>query len=208
MADSLALPSDSLSLIQRANELAAQVSQVVAVLPLETPQAEAQAAEVLRGLATLIKDLEADRTAQKAPYLKAGQDVDAFYRPARTALQDVDRMIRNRLAEASLARENARRLAVESAAAAARAGDAVAANAALVAQPAEVQLDGISDRFTWAATSYNVRAMPLEYLCVDETKVKAEIDSALRAGRDPAITGVTFERRATVVVRSFDKKER
>jgi hypothetical protein len=200
MTAALALPSDSLALLAKVRATAAQIGAIIGVAPFDSPEREATAGQLLRAIVTLDDEADAERKRLKAPHLKAGRDVDEEFRQPQADLHRVRDLISARLREAAVARETARRLAVAQVAPAVAAGDAVAANAALVLANdpvfAPVTGPGISERFTWEAVSFDPRKMPVEYLTVDMVKVKAEIKDADRLGRDPAIPGVEFRRAA------------
>lgn len=208
MSEALALlPSSALAVLDRLRTTAAQVGAIVGVAPFDSPEREATAAQLLRAIQTLDREADDERTRAKAPHLSAGRAVDDAFKGPRGELERVAGLIRRRLAEAAQARERERAAAMARVAEAVKVGDATEANAALVhaADPvfAPVAGPGISERFTWEPTSFDVAAMSREYLAVDMGKVRAEIADANRLGRAPAIAGVTFERKATIVARRF-----
>ena len=203
MTSALALPPPALAVLARARALCAELAPIAHMLPLETPEQEARAATLLRAVDTLDKDVDAQRVAAKAPYLEGGRAVDDEFRAERAELQRIGRMIRKTMAERAQQREQDRRAALE----AVRVAPVEAANAILASDPVFAPVEqahaivGVSERWTWEATGFEIRAMPVEFLAVDMPKVRAEIAAANREGRPPSIPGVTFERAVTHAVR-------
>lgn len=207
MSEALTLSPSAVAVLERVRATAAQIGAIVGVEPFATPEREATAAQLLRAISTLDQEADRERTSAKAPHLAAGRAVDDAFKGPRGELERVAGMIRARLAEAATARERERVAALAKVTAAVKVGDHTAANAALVeaADPvfAPVQGPGISERFSWEPTGFTIADMPREFLTVDMGKIRAEIAEANRLGRPPAIPGVTFERRATIVARRF-----
>lgn len=195
-SDNALLPPGAVDLLARVSARAAQIGAIVDVADLETPEADSRARELLRVIETEIGAAEDERKRIKAPHLKRGQEIDAAFKGPCAALGRVGDLLRRRLSEAAVKRERERTEALRLAAEAARAGDHVEANAQIqIANPAPAPVAaGVSDRFTYEARSFDVRAMPVEYLTVDMPRVKAEIAAANREGREPKIPGVVFER--------------
>lgn len=196
----LVLAPAAVAVLARARGLAAELSPIVEMLPLETPEQEQRAAKLLRAVETVDKDADAERVKAKAPHLKAGQAVDDEFRGPRAELQKVAKLIRKRMAERAVQREADRTAALE----AVRVAPVESANAILANDPVFAPVEsiaGVSERWTWEATAFELRAMPVEFLAVDMVKVRAEIAAANREGRPPSIAGVTFERSVTHAVR-------
>ena len=200
MSDSAALaliPPDTLALIASLRTHALSIGQVVDVCPLDTPEADERARALLRLIETLDGQADAQRKALKAPHLKRGQEVDEAFKAPRAALARVGDILRRRLSEAAVRRENERTAALALAADAARVGDTQAANEQIqIANAAPVLAAGVSDRMTWEATGFEIAKMPAEFLTVDMVRIRAEIAAANRDGRPPSVPGVTFTRAA------------
>jgi hypothetical protein len=185
--------------LAQAQAAAVRVSEIVGVLPLDTLEHEAQAAELLRALATVRARAEEARKIEKAPHLDAGRAVDDRYRDGLAELDRVAGLLKSRLAEKALAREaEARRLRAEAAAAA----SVEVANAALAQVQDAPSLAGVSARHSWeldAITDW--RAVPVEYLSIDMVRVRAACTAASRAGAEPVIPGLRFKRAVVVSAR-------
>jgi hypothetical protein len=113
-------------------------------------------------------------------------------------------MIKRRLSEAAQKREAARQLAIENAREAAAAGDHEAVNAELEAidiAGLDRTPEGISTRWTYEVESVDLAALPLEYRAVNMEKVRAEIATANREGRPPAVGGIVFRKVAGIAAR-------
>lgn len=206
----IVLTPNATALLWKAEATARQIGAIVGVAPLDTPEREEHAGQLLRAIGTLVSEVETERKTLKAPHLAKGRAVDDAFRAPCAELERVASLIRQRLAQAATARERARAAAMAQVAAAVAAGDAVQANASLVLANDPVFApvhagggSGVSERMTWEAVAFDVRAMPIEFLTVDTGKIKAEIAEANRLGREPRVPGVTFQRTATIVARRF-----
>lgn len=177
------------------------------LLPLDTPEREAKAAELLRVLETVDREADEERKARKEPHLRAGQAVDQAYKAARAPLQDLIATIRRRLSEAAQARERRRVEALQAVQVAVQASNPEAANsAALAAREAEAAAPttpGVAERWTWELATCVIKAVPEEFLALDMVKVREAIRAADRAGAEPRIPGLTFTRVAQHTVRSM-----
>lgn len=186
--------------IKQALDLASKVASIIEVHPLRTPEDEAQAGQLARVVATTIAELDGARKTEKAPHLAAGRAVDDAFAAPLAGLKRVDGMLRDALAAAAQRRETAKLEAVASARAAALAGDAVKANEALASVPADAGSPGVSERWGWEAVSVDVRTVPVDFLMLDLTKVRAYVKDCVSAGRTPEIPGIVFERKAGIVL--------
>jgi len=206
MGEALALLSPaSLAKIDAIRDTARALANVHEVLPIDGDEGRNKAAQLLRVIETMTREAEALRKADKAPHLKACQDVDESFKVATEHLQRVAGGIRARLSEWSLARERKeqeqRRLAAEAAAK----SDAEAANLALadpVFAPVE-QPKGVAEVWSWEVETVTIGKVPAEYLALDLTKVKAYIRDCDRVGKQPEIAGLTFKRTVGQRVRSL-----
>ena len=198
MTDALAtIPASAQALLASLRTHATQIGAIVDVCPLDTPEADAKARQLLQLIQTLDAQAEAERVALKAPHLKRGQEIDAAFKGPRKDLERVGGILRRRLAEAAVQREAARTAALAAAAEATRAGNVQAANEAIqVAAAAPPTVAGVSDRLTWEATGFDLAKMPAAFLTVDMVRIREHIREADRTGRQPEIPGVTFERTA------------
>jgi len=180
------------------------IGAIVEVHPLTNPDDEAKAAQLLRAIKTIAAEGEDARKAAKAPFLQGGQAIDEQFRPARQALDRVEKLIKRRLSEAAEARAVARAAAIAEAQAAAAVGDHAAANAAIetISDPVFAPV-GISERWTYEVESYDARAVPPEYLILNADRVRAEIRLANQEGRPPAVPGIVFRNVAGIAARRF-----
>jgi hypothetical protein len=194
---------DQVALTTRMISTADAIGAIVEVHPLQTPEDEAKASQLLRAIKTLHAEGEAARKALKAPHLKAGKDVDETFRAPRKALERVERLIKRRLAEAAEAREEKRLAAMAAVREAVKTGDHEGANAALATVDPVFQPEGISERWTYEVESVNLREVPETYLALRQDLVRAEVKAANKEGREPKIPGVVFKRTASIVARKL-----
>lgn len=196
------------AVIERVRSTAAAIGQIVDVHALDRPEDEARAGELLQAIHTVLAQAEDARKEAKAPHLQAGRDVDDAFRGPRKELERVRDLLKRRLAEKAREREAARLAAVAEARAAAKAGDHETVNAAL--ERIDIAgLDrtpaGVSERWTWAVDQIEISKVPIEFLAVRMDLIRAEIATANKEGRPPAVPGITFKKEAQIVARRADR---
>jgi hypothetical protein len=186
-------------------DTARAIGALIEVHPLETREDEAKAAQLLRAIKTVHAEGEVERKLLKAPHLSAGRAVDEAFRAPKKELERVEKLLKRRLAEAAERREAARLKALDVAREAVSAGDHEEASAAI--ESIDIAgLDssaGISERWTYEVESVELRKVPIEFLILDQERVRGEIRTANREGREPRIEGVSFRRRASIVARKL-----
>lgn len=167
-------------------------ARILAVGTLTTPEDAAQAAAMLRALHQIRSEGEGARKAAKAPHLDAGRAVDASYRPALVELDRVIGMLKERLAERALAQDEARL----------RAFSAPPEEANIILSSLEDENhERVYHTWTWEIESVNLSHVPVEYLLLNESAVKAEIRRSTKEARRPSIPGMTFKRKVTTTCR-------
>ncbi len=204
----LTLRPESTALLVQARAHAEALDAVISVADLSDPAHAAQASEAARALASLRGQLDDARKAEKKPHADAAKAVDDEFRGPIASVDRVSGMIRRRLEEAILHREREREAEVARLAAAVKARDAEAVNAAALAVSdpvfaTPVAGPGIAEKLTWEVSAVRLDDVPREYLSItlDMPKVRAEIAAANREGRAPSIPGVEFTRAAGVAVK-------
>lgn len=200
MSSDLTIP-----VLDRMIALADQCTAVVDVLVLDSAEKEAQAAALLRIIASQIKDAEEERKALVKPIKAKAAVIDAQFRDPRKRLETLERKIRTRLAEAESKRLAARQEAQRAAIEATQAGDLTKANEALVAvgEAAQAPPEGITYRYRYEVEGYTLRDVPDEYLALHQARVAAEVQRQTRAKPDeePRIPGIRFKKVAIPVAR-------
>lgn len=174
------------------------------VLELDTLEHETTAVEVLREIRRVKDQAEDARKALVAPPKGVLAAVDKVFRVHRKVLEDAERQVRAKMAQAA-ERKRARQEALQrQAMEAAKANDLETANAALAAAGAEEEAspEGTSYRWDWSVSAIRLEHVPRSYLMVDMSKVKAEIRQATEEGREPQVPGVVFAKTATPIVRT------
>lgn len=207
---------------------AAMTTAIVEVLPLEGPDDEERAAAMVRAIRTEQRAADDARKSLTEPYRKFVAELDATFREPRRVLEALDRKLRDRLAEATARREEARRAAEREAARkaeeaaralreAARArNEAEEREAARVASEAVQAADaaaaeskaltkakpaGVGVRYSYEAEVTDLGAVPRAFLTLDAAKVKAYL-RGFGPGDEPApVPGIVWRRKASTVVR-------
>lgn len=183
---------------------APELTSLVEVLPLATPEDVAVATDVLRQVKTLEKALEVERKALVEPLKREASDIDARYREPRRALERIESLLKSRIAEVHAEAERARTAALLAASTAAQAGDHAGATAAIVeaaAPPPETP--GVTVRYKWAAVTTDITRIPREYMTVDVEALR-RVAQAAGGGPTPppTIPGVEWIREPIVSARA------
>lgn len=200
----LTLRPDTIKILEHAIQEAGKVARIVEVHPLQTAQEEAQAGALLREIAKIEGELDGARKVEKAPFLKAGRDVDAAFKPALSELARVSDMLRTRIRDAINNRERARLEGLRVASLAAQAGDVVGANHALANIPLDVQTKGIGERWTYEPTGVSLKEVPEEFLALDMARLKAYIRDCVARDVVPDVPGIEFRKSVDISVRKAE----
>jgi hypothetical protein len=200
----------------RQAEISAEHSEATATLdqlrewPCLTPQDETDLAEILGVIKDKAKDLEEKRTTITGPLNAAKRAVDALFRPARDALEEAERIIKGKLAQADRRREEARRAAqlqLQAAAQAAQVNPAAlssvkAAQAQLAATPQPGTTgapEGVSFRYQWKWDLEDIGQVPTEFLALNPATLKMYVSRFKDQDQIPPVPGITFRRERIVV---------
>ncbi len=171
------------------------IATVVAVEPFQTPAQVERANLLLRTVDTLGDDLLAAYDAEKRPHLDQVQGIDRAFKGAKADVKRVSGILRKAIADYRIEQDRERERALEAAQAAARAQDAIAANAAILAIPVAPALEGTSERWTYEVDEVtDWRLVPERFLCLIQGEIRDEIRDANKAGRPPSVPGITFRR--------------
>lgn len=165
-------------------------ARIVGVNPLETIEQVNQATALLQALHNVRQEGDEARKEEKAPHLRAGRAVDDRYRPALKEIDRVIGLIKDRLAE--------RALRIEAERARALSAPVEEANAALAVLPEQAVPAGVQDRWSWEVDSVDLSKVPLEFLTLDQAKVKAYLKGRVE---EPSIAGLTFRRAVNIITR-------
>ena len=175
--------------------------------PCDTPDDEADLAEILGAIKAKAKELEAMRTSITGPLNAAKRAVDALFKPAAEAMAEAERIIKAKLAHAAERREAANRAALERAQQAARAGDSASASAAL-AEVSTGKPAGVSFRHTWDFTLDDLDKVPRKWLTLDRSAVHIYLRGYDGKPVDPPpVPGLTFKKSTNVTARAATKTE-
>lgn len=135
-----------------------------------------------------IKVLDKRRKKLKAPILEAGREVDALFKPAITAFEALKALIKSKLRTWYIAQEQAQQNALDS-------GDGEQVALAQVPEASS----GTTPRKTWQFEVENIGVVPREFLIVNETAVREEMN---RVGPANArIPGIRFFQDVSISVK-------
>lgn len=183
---------------RRANE-AALVE--VRSLVVNDEHSSAFVAETLRDAKESWRILEDKRKEIVKPLNDEVKMVNSAFKPALFALEQVEHLLKKRIADYIQEREAATR-AVLAAAAAAKTSEEATAALAEVSAPVTVPA-GMSMRMAWKACIVNEDRVPREFCSPDPRKIDAWLRSMTAEGNDPSgmISGVEFRQEPVMSVR-------
>lgn len=184
-------------------DLAGEASRVAAMRPtleaivVKGPEDEQFLADVRQHIAERVKALEAQRKTIAVPLDQAKKAVDALFRPARQAYEQLDDFIRAKLGEVETARREAARLAQAEA-------KRLAENGTFVELPvAQAKPEGVKYVESWVLDSVDLFALVRatltrpDWLCflkLDEAAVKAYLKTYKDSSVVPEVPGLTFKK--------------
>lgn len=199
---------------------------IVDLLPLNTPDGEKRAVELVKRMRDAKAKAEAQRKDLKAPFATASTKIDEFFREPRRALDAVEAELRGRLEglaqeraarirEAQRKEREAREAAAEAsrkAAIAARSDEAQHATEARAAiedvrdakqEQATIRSEGpkgLSARVTWHFEVTDLAKVPVGLLKIDEAAVRAYL--AAQVTEEPeSVPGLRFYPKTSTVIR-------
>jgi len=155
----------------------------------------------LKEIALLLKNAEAGKKEERAPFTAKANAVSAKYKPALDILDKAKRLLKKKMADYNEAEQEKSRLAMEAAAEAAQEGDFDKAHEAAKDIVAAPKTRGITHRHTWEYSVRDVNAVPREYLSVDHSHMK--ILCREHAGQEPPeVPGIVFHKKTITTVRT------
>lgn len=167
-------------------------------LPCETPEHEAWWSNVVSVVQADLRELETERTTLMRPILDDQKRINGDFKEAAAPAEAVKKIAVAKVkafAEATLAAQEALRLAAQTAAAS---GDAEGCQAALAAIPEASGAKGTRTVWVWEYAVEDFTAVPDAFKVVADAALKAHCKLA-KGEKPPApIAGIRFERRANV----------
>lgn len=209
-AEAYALESHALALhvvsperkqaIDEEHSKAEQAMATLSEMSCETPDDEQALADVLIALKDKMRVIEEERTALTRPLLDAKREVDDYYRPTLKALEEIESILKHKLALADTRREEENRKLRFAAKQAAAMGHKTEAHQLLRAVQDDGAPEGIHYRYAWEYEIIDLEQVPREWLTVDPAKMKSHLKSYARSQAVPDVEGLHFTRRRIVVV--------
>ena len=200
LAEVIVTPTVRASLGERIAQASIDLDMIRA-LPYETPQDEADAAEIMNALRAAWKEVEEERTSLTKPLNAVKRGIDALFGPLLSKLAEGERAIKAALVAAQERRERLNEAARNAAILAAQNSDTAGAAAALAMVREETPPPGVYFREVWAFEVENGADVPRSFLAVDEAKVGAFVSACETSGLDPEIPGLRFFKRKIPVAR-------
>lgn len=200
LAEVIVTPTVKASLGERIAQAAIDLDMIRA-LPYNTPQDEADAAEIMNACKSAWAEVEEERTKLTKPLNAVKRGIDALFSPLLAKLAESERVIKASLIEAANRRERANEAARTAAVLAAQNSDTHGAAAALAMVREEAPPPGVYFREEWAFEVENANEVPRSFMSIDEAKVRAFVAAVETSGLDPEIPGLRFFRKKIAVAR-------
>lgn len=143
--------------------------------------------------------LEARRTAITKPILASKRAIDDLFMPVLSALQDAERILKQKMGRFTLQREQERRALMVAAATQHQTMTLAGQQAPPLVIPAPAVAQGVSVRAVWDCEVTNSELVPRQYCVVDERLIRAQIP---KDGPPQPIPGVRWFQREQVAVRT------
>lgn len=190
-------PDTSLVPVEKVKaELVQEVTQAeqaltqIRTFTIETKEDLEFAAEILTDTKQSIKRLDDKRKEITDPMNKALKAANALFKPAITFYEECERLIKSKIVEAHKKAEDAARIALESAGAAAVEGDAGALTTALQVHDAAVEFpaaDGLQYRTSWKFEIMDEALIPREYMTPNLALIKGVVTHKKGATEIPGV---------------------
>jgi hypothetical protein len=154
------------------------LQSLIATMPTPSQVGIDNLAQGLNDVKQRVEDIEDRRKSVTRPLLRRKAQVDGWFVPLRTALEELLETIKTKINEGLKAQEAASVAAQEAAAQAFQEQNYVAAQVALQAAPPPIELKGVNTRTVtkWEITDRNL--IPYQYCVPSDTL----IDAAVREG--------------------------
>ena len=200
MTEAFALQTSDPTVQQYTSASLAEAQQLLALVqttPITSEELQQGAADLLQQVKAKAKALEERRTLITKPINEGLRSLNELFRAPKQALDDLERALKQKIAQYMADREAENRALLAQAAAAASAEQAseVIATLSPVVAP-----QGISVRYVWVAQIENPDAVPREFCSPDPSKIKTYV-AGLPAGTTPSVSGVKFTREPAVASR-------
>ncbi len=175
---------------------AVQLVEFLSTVVADTPEKEAWVSQQRRNVGALIKLLEDNRKALKAPLLEAGRRIDALFKPSTQPLVEAEGILIRLEKDAALLRDAAEREALKLAETAAAQGDDQGVMTALAQVPTAPAANiGGTTKLVWVPDKIDMEQLPRSYMVADVAKLEGVGRAAGEA--EPVVAGVTWKREAT-----------
>lgn len=164
---------------------------------ISSPSRREWASEKFSEVRSIVKELDAQRTAITKPILAAKAGVDKLFMPTIKLFEKAEGTLRRLIADYDRAAAIAEDAALQAAEKAFEAGDEEAGQAALAkVASAPVEASGDSTTKTWAFEVTDFGGLADEYKLANDAAIKAFVKAHLATGstEKPNLPGVTFTR--------------
>jgi hypothetical protein len=185
---------EALALASEAEELS-QVLEGLKQATIQTPEQAEELNELVKEVKRDLKQLEVDCTSTTRPTFERLEAMRDWFRPKRTALKELERVAKLKLAEFAARVQQAQQAAQAAAGQAFARGDAHGGHAALAAIPETPAFAGTSIREEWTFEVFAPDMVPYQLCSPDPEKIKAYLVSSngghvpgLRIFKKPIVT--------------------
>ena len=146
-----------------------------------------------------LRVLEEERINLTRPILESKRGVDSAFGEVAKVVERFKNLAKTKLATAREELAALQTTQRELAATHAAAGDSAAVLAAVAAIPEDISVPGAGGGWAWTFEVVDPKAVPADYLVVDEKKLSAYAKAFKKSENIPGIPGVVFRRVAKVI---------
>jgi len=159
--------NDALQVAKLEVEEAKQVEKMAGSLEIHDAEDYSYAVDITQEVKSKIKEIEDQRKEWTGPLNKVIRSINAAFKPARTALEGIEKDIKGKLIAYDEAKEAERNEIYEQVEQAVAQGGDVQSLISSAAQAETPKVQGVSTRTTWTGRVVDVDRIPREYLLPD-----------------------------------------
>jgi hypothetical protein len=171
-------------------------------LQLLTEEDLVEANETLKLVKTEVRAITEMKTSATKPMNEALQTVRSWFKPLEQLCEDVERILKNKIADRTLALRKKAEEDTQKLLAAADTSDYNTLSALVTTAATDPKLQGTSVREVWAAVITDPNLVPREWCVPDEKKIAAVARATKPDVTPTPIPGVTFTKKSQVSTRT------
>ena len=191
---------ETATLTRRALRRSVELLSAFEAEEIATAEQCAIVADLLQTLKGDAKRLDAKKKLATAPMTAAMKEIRSWFKPAETAMADLEALLKRKIADFNARQRDAQRIALLQAESALKEGTHSEAKAALasIEAAAPVAIQGLQTRIVWRYRITNIKNLSREYMMPDDSKISARVRSLKAEATIPGIEVYSEESIASV----------